>query len=292
MTVMDMNNGCTSSTVHFVPEDREIPLLTPTTGIIQCGSTVAPISFSISTPTVGLTYQWESVPPGKPIIGRTNRTAIVSETGQYNVLVVDTKNGCLAETTSSVTLDSLTARIDVVNQQGYAPLTVTFHNLSSTKASETGTTTGSIESYWLFGNGKTATLSTVSSTTALYTQPGTYTVTLYAHKGECVASDRAVIVVDVPSQMVIPNVFTPNGDGINDLYFLQRSSNMSRITALIYDRWGNKVYEIDSNTGNIEWDGNTMYGKPAPTGTYFYIITGEGRDGKVYDEKGSLSLIR
>jgi gliding motility-associated-like protein len=87
-------------------------------------------------------------------------------------------------------------------------------------------------------------------------------------------------------------VFTPNGDGVNDLYFLQRSSNISKINASIYDRWGNKVYEVTSESGQVEWDGNTMTGKQAPSGTYFYIITAQGKDGKTYDEKGSLSLIR
>jgi gliding motility-associated-like protein len=284
---MDMNNGCTSQTVHFVPEDTEIPLLTPSVGVFPCGAASQTISFGMTTPQNGVTYSWESVPPGALMTNPTNSVLTIYDIGQFEVMAYDTQNGCRAETTSSVTADTLTARISVDKEQGYAPMTVTFNNLSSTRSS-----TSNIESYWVFGNSKTATLSTVSSTTAVYSQPGTYTVTLYAHKGECVAKDRTVIVVDIPSQMIIPNVFTPNGDGVNDLFFLQRSSNMSRVTATIYDRWGNKVYEIDSGSGQIEWDGNTMYGKPAPTGTYFYIIAAEGRDGKAYDEKGSLSLIR
>jgi gliding motility-associated-like protein len=290
MTVMDMNNGCISKTVTTVPENKIVPLLTPSVGVFPCGANSQTISFGMTTPQNAVVYKWESVPPGALMTNQTNSVLTIYDIGQYQVLAHDTQNGCLSETTSSVTPDTLTARISVDKEQGYAPLTVTFNNLSSTRAAANAT--NNIESYWVFGNSKTATLSTVSSTTTVYTQPGTYTVTLYAHKGECVAKDRAVIVVDVPSQMIIPNVFTPNNDGVNDLFFLQRSGNMQRITASIYDRWGNKVYEIDSGTGQIEWDGNNQFGKPAPSGTYFYIITGEGRDGKQYDEKGSLSLIR
>src|SRR5207342_3347066 len=255
--VMDMNNGCISYTTHFVDEDREVPLLTPSVGVFPCGATSQTISFGMTTPQNGVIYKWESIPAGALMTNPTNSVLTIYDTGRYQVLANDTQNGCHAETTSSVTPDSLTARIDVDKDQGYAPMTVTFNNLSSTR-----TSTSNIESYWVFGNSKTATLSTVSSTTTVYSQPGTYTVTLYAHKGECIAKDRAVIVVDIPSQMIIPNVFTPNGDGVNDLFFLQRSSNMSRVTATIYDRWGNKVYEIDSGSGQIEWDGNNMYGKP------------------------------
>ncbi|MGZ3901827.1 MAG: T9SS type B sorting domain-containing protein, partial [Bacteroidia bacterium] len=100
-----------------------------------------------------------------------------------------------------------------------------------------------------------------------------------------------VIKVDLPSKLEIPNVFTPNGDGSNDLFFLH-TTNITSITASIFDRWGNKVYEVTSETGNIAWDGKNQEGKECPSGTYFYIIKSTGKDAKAYDQKGNVSLYR
>lgn len=126
----------------------------------------------------------------------------------------------------------------------------------------------------------------------IYTQPGTYTVTLYANKGtSCQNIISKIITVDIPSKIEIPNVFTPNGDGSNDLFFVQ-AANLTTITALIFDRWGNKVYELISNTGNIAWDGKNQSGSEVAEGTYFYIIKATGKDGVAYDTKGNVSLYR
>ncbi len=288
MTATDLNNGCRSTTVVTVEEDRvyplvEAPLEKPMLG---CGALSTPIVPQISTSTVGLVYNWTSSGT-QTVSGATSRTLTAFSTGVYRVVVTDTENGCATEATMEVFSDTLVADIEAEKVSGYAPFTVTLHNKSHTSQDSVD-----IESLWVFGNSLTASLSSVTSTNVTYHQPGQYTVTLFARKGECLDTAKVVIAVDIPSQMVIPNVFTPNGDGVNDLFFLQRSSNLSQITALIYDRWGNKVYEVSSEKGQIEWDGTTMTGKEAPTGTYFYIITAKGFDGKEYDEKGTLSLIR
>jgi gliding motility-associated-like protein len=131
----------------------------------------------------------------------------------------------------------------------------------------------------------------VASASALYTQAGTYTVTLYTSKGVCTDVDHKVITVDIPSKLNAPNVFTPNGDGINDLYFLN-VANMTEITATIFDRWGHKVYELTSGTGNIAWDGTNQVGSKAAAGVYFYVIKGKGKDDKDYDTKGTITLYR
>ncbi|MCL2413158.1 MAG: gliding motility-associated C-terminal domain-containing protein [Bacteroidales bacterium] len=71
----------------------------------------------------------------------------------------------------------------------------------------------------------------------------------------------------------LPNVFTPNDDGINDV-FKAMSHDLPHgfgiFTIRIFNRWGNLVFE--SNDPNFEWDGNTSNGRPAPEGTYFWIV--------------------
>jgi gliding motility-associated-like protein len=97
--------------------------------------------------------------------------------------------------------------------------------------------------------------------------------------------------VDFTSDIMVPNVFTPNDDGVNDIYFL-KTTNITMVTVVIFDRWGHKVYELTSNTGNIAWDGKNQQGAKVSEGTYYYILKGEGIDGKAYNKKGTISLYR
>ena len=87
-----------------------------------------------------------------------------------------------------------------------------------------------------------------------------------------------------PSSLIIPNVFTPNGDGSNDV-FTVIGVNLRTIDGVIYNRWGQLLFSWDIVDGF--WDGGD-----APDGTYFYIINAEGFDGEEYHKTGSLSLIR
>lgn len=129
------------------------------------------------------------------------------------------------------------------------------------------------------------------NTSSTFTAPGTYTVMLLTTKGNCVDTTYNIVKVDMPSKLEVPNIFTPNGDGSNDVFFL-KTANIGEISAIIHDRWGNKVYETISKTGNIAWDGKNFNGKDCAAGVYFYIITGKGNDDKEYKAKGNVTLMR
>jgi gliding motility-associated-like protein len=163
---------------------------------------------------------------------------------------------------------------------------VNFTNNSSTSLG-----TSSITSIWSYGNGTSQTTTTNINTTTTYTAPGSYTVLLLTSRGTCVDTTYKVIKVDMPSKLEAPNVFTPNGDGSNDIFFL-KTANLGEITALIFDRWGNKVYDVTSSTGNIGWDGKNLQGKECAAGVYFYIVKAKGNDGVSYETKGNVSLYR
>ncbi len=99
------------------------------------------------------------------------------------------------------------------------------------------------------------------------------------------------IIVELPSKLEVPNVFTPNGDKANDIFRL-KATNLSEIYIIIFDRWGNKVYELTSDTGNFAWDGKNQSGKDCAEGTFFYIIKATGKDNQTFDVKGNVSLFR
>jgi len=134
-------------------------------------------------------------------------------------------------------------------------------------------------------------LSSVQLVNTQFTQPGTYTVSLFVGKGKCLDTKKIIITVEVPSELSIPNVFTLNNDGVNDIFFLKTAS-LNQINARIYDRWGHKIYEAETDNGNIVWDGKNQQNIEVPSGTYFYIIKAVGKDGEAYNNKGNLSLFR
>ncbi|MGE0567592.1 MAG: gliding motility-associated C-terminal domain-containing protein, partial [Bacteroidia bacterium] len=150
----------------------------------------------------------------------------------------------------------------------------------------------SIISTWGYGDG--AVTNTIINSTAAahtYTASGTYSVILKVEKGSCIDTALRIIRVDIPSKLEIPNVFTPNGDGSNDIFRL-RASNLKEIHIIIYDRWGNKVYETTSNSGNFAWDGNNLQNKKCADGVYFYILNATGNDGEEFEHTGNVSLFR
>ena len=94
----------------------------------------------------------------------------------------------------------------------------------------------------------------------------TYTINVYNNDG-CTATDTAL--VKVVNNIKIPNAFSPNGDGINDLWEIKDLNGISSVTVFIFDRNGQKVYDYTGN--NIAWDGK-YGGQQAPIGTYYYIV--------------------
>jgi gliding motility-associated-like protein len=90
------------------------------------------------------------------------------------------------------------------------------------------------------------------------------------------------------SSLIVPNAFSPNGDGIND-FFSPSDTNLSFYTCKIYNRWGNLVFE--TTNPNQFWDGN-YNGGDCVDGTYFYLIESVGLDDKKYLFKGFLMLAR
>lgn len=80
--------------------------------------------------------------------------------------------------------------------------------------------------------------------------------------------DHPYVLINTDDELVIPNVFTPNQDGVNDEYFV-KGKNITEFEMVIVNRWGNVVFE--SNDIQKAWDGKSN-GTPCEEGTYFYMI--------------------
>jgi gliding motility-associated-like protein len=116
---------------------------------------------------------------------------------------------------------------------------------------------------------------------------GTYYVDVTDAYG-CKGSDTVEISVTQCS-VSSPNIFTPNGDGINDIFMIP--GDYADIHCEIYDRWGLKMYEWDGAVNC--WDGTYMKnGRRCSDGTYYYIGAVVDHHGKMWDIHGFLTLHR
>ncbi len=94
------------------------------------------------------------------------------------------------------------------------------------------------------------------------------------------------IIVNLEEQLEIPNIFTPNEDGDNDVFLID-SKNISAFNITIVNRWGQVVFE--SNDINTSWDG-TWNNNMCTEGTYFYVITGNYISNQEFKKQGFLQL--
>ncbi len=116
---------------------------------------------------------------------------------------------------------------------------------------------------------------------------------LHAFNSCGTSSDSIRVLFDnCDCKVFMPNVFTPNGDGNNDIYKPEANCDLRFIELRIFNRWGEMVFETNSLTAG--WDG-TYKGKPLPPAVYTYLFSYAGRDGNRVRSgklKGSLTLIR
>ncbi len=145
------------------------------------------------------------------------------------------------------------ASFDYTPTTGEAPLDVDLTNTSS-GFNET------FDSYsWDFGNGE---VSSSYHASTMYSEGGEYFINLVMEDAEfgCVDSLFQSIVITEEAWFAIPVVFSPNGDGINDVYKIKGNAYSNR--GNIYNRWGIKVYSWDG--GALYWDGTTYSGVEVP----------------------------
>lgn len=142
---------------------------------------------------------------------------------------------------------------------------------------------------WDFGDGQTSTQHTPEHR---YGVAGEYLVTLTSVAPD--GNERRVqqtVSVYPTSKVVLPNIFTPNGDGLNDVLYLHNDSkNVSLVRMVVLDYQGNMVFEHLGD--GVGWDGTTLQGEDAPEGNYRLIVVAKGVDGQQYNESGIVRLQR
>ena len=244
-------NGCTSEASVIVVMN-ENPVVFAGDDLDLCeGEAFTPSGSGASV------YEWTE--------NLENDEVIFLEEGDYTFIVTGVdENGCIGIDTINITVfDSPDVSFTAEPTTGLVPLEVTFTNTSSSSSGF----------FWDFGNG-TAFDSEEETLTEIYTETGTYVVVLSSANENC--EDTATTIIEVvfdPPGFDIPNVFTPNGDGINDVFKLIDiigEEFIDQFEIVIVNRWGNLMRSFNDVT--FEWDGRTESGEIATEGTYFYKI--------------------
>ncbi|HTL83462.1 MAG TPA: gliding motility-associated C-terminal domain-containing protein, partial [Bacteroidia bacterium] len=254
--------------------------LTPAAPTITCPTFCENTNGNLFTATgggAGSTYTWTVPANGNIANGQGSDSLYVDwTTGTNNVTVVyQDPGGCQSLPAScSPTVNPNPTAVITTDTTNSGPWASTWNFIGNN---------GVTGWNWSFGDGNT---STSQNATNNYTGAGTYTVTLTVTDGNgCI--DTAQSIVTVLEGILIPNVFSPNGDGTNDEFFIP-NSGLKEYKIEIYDRWGVKVFE--SEAPEIHWDGRSTAGLPCTDGTYYYVLHAVSNTHD-YSTTGFLTLI-
>jgi gliding motility-associated-like protein len=247
----------------------------------ECGEATGAVSGQGSGFTGTPDYQWSG--PGSP--ANDSIGASVWEdlpTGWYYFTIED--DVCFVEDSIFLEQDPPpTAAFTANPPAGNSPLDVEFINNSD-----------AADTYeWDFGNGDGNVVNNLSNQYTTYNTEGVYTVTLTVTEGSCTdqATQNVIVTLLLPLSYDMPNVFTPNNDGSNDVFTLN-TVNATDLKLVILNRWGNVVYESEGDI-DAAWNGKVQnVGQECNDGTYFYQFTIYGEQLEKIEEHGFVQLVR
>ncbi len=288
-----VNSYTWANTSNFTPT-----LVVTTSGIYtiqsqnSCGLSTKTITVNFqTTPTLNISASSQTICPGSlatlTVVGgtgpynwsNTTNTGSVITTDANTIIVTQANGSCPVSVTQIVISNAnIASNFSLTPNTGLNPLDVNFTNLS----------TGATSYTWNYGNTNTATTFTAAQQT--YTAVGVYTISLTVSNGVCnsVVSTQTLLVTEPEPDLVVPNVFTPNGDNVNEIFKVTPIKTKD-FKCVIYNRWGAQLFAFsDIKAG---WDGKTG-GNDVPDGIYFYLITATDINDVKIEKQGSFLLAR
>ena len=252
-------NGCTSQVTVTITQPSALSLAL--TSIPACGTNNGTATANASGGTASYTYAWSPA-------GGTNASAGGLSAGTYTCTITDA-NGCTQTSTVNVVTNAFPTA------DAGSDVSITMGNSATLNASGGGT--------YSWSNGATTSTITVSPTTTT-----SYCVLVTSSAG---CTDSACVTVNVNSdcgELFVPNAFSPNADGENDVLKVYGGC-IKDLQFSIYDRWGEKVFE--TSDPNIGWDGKYR-NEVMNTAVFVYRLEVTLLTGETISKKGNVSLIR
>lgn len=270
IVVSDNNNCEISSTVNItMPDSLSVAFVIQNPTCF--GFDDAYINTTVNGGTPSYTYNWSN--------GQTNNNLTNLSSGNYAVTIRDNNNCSI--TTSGDIVDPIQISINAspdsteIKFGGEVAITTVLTNTNE----QSGTYSWSPSEY--------LSCTDCPNPTSIPSEDMNYTVTFIDTNG-CLASDAIFIETQFDKIFYAPNAFSPNGDGINDVFKIE-AKGVKDFTFRVFNRWGEKVFE--SFDINIGWDG-MYYNKILNPGVYIYDAQIIFLDDDVENLKGSITLIK
>lgn len=270
--------GCSNSGTYSVQQPDPLKIGLRTEILVNCNTRTVDnrVVAEVSGGFGGYRYEWSR--------GNGNGAEnIVSEPGRLTLFVTDDR-GCQLEKSVDITIPELgeadfdfTSASIVRDGAPAANDPVSFFD---------GSFGDIIDWAWDFGDGFD---SREVDPIHTYSAPGTYTVTLVITDGSgCTSLKTEIIEITEGYRIMIPDAFTPNGDGNND-FFRPRLLGLEKVQLLVFNTWGELIFNTD-DVQTPGWDG-TIRGKPAENGNYVYKLVGLSFNGLKVERDGVFALI-
>ncbi|MFI5219101.1 MAG: gliding motility-associated C-terminal domain-containing protein [Bacteroidia bacterium] len=275
-----VNGGCSAQSSPVTITLKPMPASVQATNDTVCPGQSGLIN---AVPQAGVTYYWFAQSTGGSLLytGSAFSSPPVSQTTPFYI-ELHGNNGCVnpARFVAYVIVDQKpVASFDVsLPASASSGIQMFFYN----------TTTNGYTYSWDFGDPTSNdNTSTSSDPTHIYTATGEYTIQLIATNAHgCSDTTLKTIIVAHNHTIFIPTTFTPNNDGINDI-FRVRGSNIKTVSMSIFNQWGQQIYHSEENS----WDGS-MKGDVVQNGTYVYQVAVTYQTEATENFKGQITVIR
>jgi gliding motility-associated-like protein len=277
LTVTDINN-CTANT-SFIINEPSLLVTDTTTRPATCFETPDGFAAVIASGGIGnYSYAWSGYNVTDSLYDGFLR-------GIYTVTVTD-GNGCSsAETVLISSPDATSVKANVIgeDQSTYFGDTIQLQAINTSINFPQGV---GVNFFWNPQDGLSCNNCSNPLAYPIYTT--LYEVTMIDDRG-CIASDTLLIYIDPQTKVLyVPNAFTPNGDGINDIFYVY-AAGAKEIDFIVFNRWGEKIFQ--SYSINEGWDGYYKDNLMNP-GVYVYYVVVTYLDGATKTAKGSVTLVR
>ncbi len=224
----------------------------------------------------GLSFQW--LQNGDSVLGATGQSFTVTEGGFYTFIA---QNACGFDSSSVYITQSngLFADFFVENETLYAGIPAHFRDQSVNAA----------QWAWQYGDGE---FGEAQNPNYSFGDTGHYVVTMIVtDRFGCqdTAIDTVLVRSFLEDDLFVPNIFSPNDDGIFDALQV-KAEGMAIFDLQIFDRWGKKVFI--SNNPNKSWEGRNLDGLNCNTGVYYFVLKGQDGVGNAIQRQGNVLLVK
>jgi gliding motility-associated-like protein len=281
-TLVGTTNGCTGSAISTVTTSPP-PVVSFIADKLSGCNPISVLFTANTTGNAGATYFWDF---GDGTTGTgTNPSHYYTSNGCHTIILT------VSFSANCTTTDSIPCMIDVFPQpEANFLVSPSEIDILTPTAFFTNMSTASSIWMWNFGD---STFSAAQNPSHTYPEIGTYPVTLYSSNADgCIDSVTYFVIINDVLTVYIPNAFTPNADGINDIFnVFSHGIDPKNFELLIFDRWGNKIFK--TNDLYEGWNGAVNnHGDVVQEDVYVYRVNYRDMKGRKKKLIGHVSMVK